>query len=401
MPLGRQLSKLFNPGPAKSYDPNREALFAQLLSSGAAPTNDIGSAIGGLAKFFVGSRGLKKQGQARKIEMDEQTAMEADKQAQKDEAMARLFARMGVDVDSAGVDALRDNPNIVTELMQRSRPPEPQEPKDRKVRKGPGGYNRFEDTGELMFPDQVAAQQAQEAADAEKVAAGDATNLETSKQYLAEMTGQGNLTDDQAKYLMNNKGVRDFLAKKAHPEAAPKADLPKAPPGYRWKEDGSGNLEPIAGGPAAKVAESQQRATEAAVRVDEGLAILESSAEGGGRIFEVLAGLKENILSATPGGNYALSSDYQKASQAMNDIAAALLRMETGAAAPELERDEVVVRYSPRPGDQQPVIDQKMGALKTRYENAKHLAGPTFALRPEEQGSTEPSKLESDPLGLF
>ena len=51
MPLGRQLSKLFNPGPSKSYDPNREALFAQLLSSGAAPTNDVGSAIGNLAKY--------------------------------------------------------------------------------------------------------------------------------------------------------------------------------------------------------------------------------------------------------------------------------------------------------------------------------------------------------------
>ena len=77
MPLGRQLSKLFNPGPAASYDPNREALFAQLLSSGAAPTNDVGSAIGNLAQFFVGSRGLKKQGQARDIAMDEQAAMEA------------------------------------------------------------------------------------------------------------------------------------------------------------------------------------------------------------------------------------------------------------------------------------------------------------------------------------
>ena len=35
MPLGRQLSKIFNPGPAQSYDPQREALFAQLLSSGS------------------------------------------------------------------------------------------------------------------------------------------------------------------------------------------------------------------------------------------------------------------------------------------------------------------------------------------------------------------------------
>ena len=52
MPLGRQLSKLFNPGPAKGYDPTREALFAQLLSSGSGQPRSVGSAIGDLAKFF-------------------------------------------------------------------------------------------------------------------------------------------------------------------------------------------------------------------------------------------------------------------------------------------------------------------------------------------------------------
>ena len=116
MPLGRQLSKLFNPGPAKSYDPNREALFAQLLSSGSGPTNDIGSAIGDLAKFFVGSRGLKKQGQARKIEMDEQAAMEAEEQARRDQAMAETLADWGVNPDLP-----QDSP-VFEEAMRRSRP---------------------------------------------------------------------------------------------------------------------------------------------------------------------------------------------------------------------------------------------------------------------------------------
>ena len=87
MPLGRQLSKLFNPDPAKGYDPNREALFAQLLSSGSSPTNDVGSAIGNLAKMFVGQRGLRKQGQARDIEMDQQAAMDAETQAQQSETL--------------------------------------------------------------------------------------------------------------------------------------------------------------------------------------------------------------------------------------------------------------------------------------------------------------------------
>ena len=392
MPLGKQLSKLFNPGPAKDYDPNREALFAQLLSSGAAPTNDIGSAIGGLAKFFVGSRGLKKQGQARDIEMGEQAAMEAEEQARQDQALAEQLAEWGVNPNLP-----QDSP-VFGEAMRRSRPQAPPPPKDRKRSKGPRGEARFEDTGELVYKKEVEEKWAREAAEAEKVAAGEARNLEVSKQYLAQMTGQGNLTDDQAKYLMNNKGVRDFLAKKAHPEEAPKAELPKAPPGYRWTEDGSGNLEPIQGGPAAKVAESQQRATEAAVRVGEGLDVLQAPTENGERRFEVLAGLTENVIGSVPGGNYKLSADYQMASQAMSDIASSLLRMETGAAAKEEERLDVIARYSPRPGDKPPVIEQKMNGLMTRYENAKHLAGPTFGLRTEEPAPTDLSGLSNDEL---
>ena len=95
MPLGRQLAKIFNPGPSKSYDPQREALFAQLLSSGSGQTNDVGSAIGDLAKFFVGARGLKKQGKARDIEMEQQAAMEAEEQARQSQALAQTDGRYG------------------------------------------------------------------------------------------------------------------------------------------------------------------------------------------------------------------------------------------------------------------------------------------------------------------
>ena len=122
MPLGRQLSKLFNPGPAKGYNPDREALFAQLLSSGSGPTNDVGSAIGNLAKLFVGQRGLKKQGQARDIEMDQQAAMEADEQARNDQALAQTMADMGIEGDPG---TLGRNPNLMAEAMRRSRPPAP------------------------------------------------------------------------------------------------------------------------------------------------------------------------------------------------------------------------------------------------------------------------------------
>ena len=193
MPLGRQLSKLFNPGPAKSYDPNREALFAQLLSSGSGQPRSVGSAIGDLAKFFVGQRGLKKQGQARDIEMEQQAGMEADQQAQQSEALARLMGGLGIDVDSADAGILQQNPNIMSEVMQRTRPQEPKaeaaprmvkgqdganywatgpeagqrvlpdveappEPEpDRKMLKGADGFNYYTDTGERVLPGVEAA----------------------------------------------------------------------------------------------------------------------------------------------------------------------------------------------------------------------------------------------------
>ena len=122
MPLGRQLAKIFNPGPSASYDPNREALFAELLSSGVAPTNDMGSAIGNLAKMFVGQRGLSKQGQARDIEMEERAGMEAEEQARQSQALAETMAGMGIEGDP---NVLSQNPDLMGEAMRRSRPQEP------------------------------------------------------------------------------------------------------------------------------------------------------------------------------------------------------------------------------------------------------------------------------------
>ena len=189
MPLGRQLAKIFNPGPAQSYNPDREALFAQMLASSSRPTNDVGSAIGNIAQFFVANRGLKKQGKARDIEMEQQAGMEAEQQAQQSEAMARLLSGLNIDVDSAEAGILQQNPNIMSEVMQRTRPQEPEPeaaPKmvkgqdganywatgpeagqrvlpnveapeapapDRKMLKGADGFNYYTDTGERVLPD--------------------------------------------------------------------------------------------------------------------------------------------------------------------------------------------------------------------------------------------------------
>ena len=86
---------------------------------------------------------------------------------------------------------------------------------------------------------------------------------------------------------------------------------------------------------------------EAAERISVGTKILDEKVDGGITVFETLARPHEWIISKFGSvGNYFLSTEYQKANQAMNDIAASILRMETGAAAPEPERIELVDRYS-------------------------------------------------------
>ena len=82
----------------------------------------------------------------------------------------------------------------------------------------------------------------------------------------------------------------------------------------------------------------------------DGLEILQGTTEIVEREFESLDGLNENRLRLTPGGNYALNAGYQKAGQAMNDIDAALLRMEDWSL-PRPHRKatffQIVARYSP------------------------------------------------------
>lgn len=133
-------------------------------------------------------------------------------------------------------------------------------------------------------------------------------------------------------------------------------------------------------GAEGRFTEAQMRSVDAATRVRSGLEVLgnASDMDDGTTVFETLAGLKEDTLSKVPFGNYALSPDYQKAKQAMADIASALLRLETGAAAPEFERIELQERYSPRPGDSREVVEQKWQSLQRRWRNAESLAGPAY-----------------------
>ena len=126
MPLGlSKLIKAIRPKQPESYDPNREAMFAQLLAGGQGQAQDPGTAIGNLAKTFFGSRGLRQQGQA------------------KQEGLAKALAGAGINVDPAVLSA---PPHIQAEIFRRSRPQAREKTTDVRGRK------RYTDTGELLFP---------------------------------------------------------------------------------------------------------------------------------------------------------------------------------------------------------------------------------------------------------
>ena len=126
MPLGlSKLIKAIRPKQPDSYDPNREAMFAQLLAGGQGQAQDPGTAIGNLAKTFFGSRGLRQQGQA------------------KQEGLAKALAGAGINVDPAVLSA---PPHIQAEIFRRSRPQAREKTTDVRGRK------RYTDTGELLFP---------------------------------------------------------------------------------------------------------------------------------------------------------------------------------------------------------------------------------------------------------
>ena len=99
------------------YNPNREAMFAQLLSSGSGGANDWGQMIGNLAKVFVGSRGLKKQGRLRMEEQEQSRMAEQQQKQQGRESLAQLLSGLGINVDPAGAGVLGDNSKICLERV--------------------------------------------------------------------------------------------------------------------------------------------------------------------------------------------------------------------------------------------------------------------------------------------
>ena len=374
------LKRLLQGSTPDRYDPNREAMFAQLLSQGMGPSNSAGSTIGNLARMFAGTRGMANQGRARQNEQEElQRQQESQQEAQR-ASLAQVMSGLGVNAEPGAAQTLAQNPALLGEMFSQNRVARDASTKaaaDAEKATKDAALNeqkaQFITTGAARLGIELNPEEAQAFAAnpsmLKEVIERAKPKTPGERKVIKGADGYNYYADTQDRVL---KGV---VRKEPGPQNVINVGA-KAPPGFRYKSDDPNTLEPIPGGPATKITETQGRALEASSRVGKGLEILQAPAQSGEPLFKVLSGLQENVASKVPGGNYLLSPDYQRAQQSMNDIAAALLRMETGAAAPESERLEVVARYSPQPGDSDAVIAQKLQALKGRYETAQQALGP-------------------------
>ena len=298
----------------------------------------------------------------------------------------------------------------------------PEAASERKIIKGADGYNYYQDTGERVLPG-IVKPEAESERRIVKGIDGRQYYADTKDPVLPDVEapppelGMNIVTGADGYKYDANTGERVLPGVEKAPDALPSKiqvyeylkandllDDPlaerllgvpstvvnvgdqapyKVPGNYMMKdpENPDAGIKPIPGGPAeGKVADTQARAWEVAVRTSRLLPILAQTTPDGRTIFEALSSPVERGLDAIPfAGNYALTKEYQQADQAIEDVVQGFLRLETGAAAPHQEVQKIAKRYKPRPGDSPEVIAQKWNTLLERAQSAEQIAGSEFS----------------------
>ena len=261
---------------------------------------------------------------------------------------------------------------------------------EREIRKASDGNLYYVDTQERVFPDVVAP----EAESERRIIQGQDGRKyyeDTKEPVLPGVEKAPDALPSKIQvyeYLKANDLLDDPLAERLLGVPSTVVNVGdqapyKVPGNYMMKdpENPDAGIKPIPGGPAeGKVADTQARAWEVAVRTSRLLPILAQTTPDGRTIFEALSSPVERGLDAIPfAGNYALTKEYQQADQAIEDVVQGFLRLETGAAAPHQEVKKIAKRYKPRPGDSPEVIAQKWNTLLERAQSAEQIAGSEFS----------------------
>lgn len=166
------------------------------------------------------------------------------------------------------------------------------------------------------------------------------------------------------------------------------AEGDKAPAGYTWSTDASGQktLNAIPGGPADKTLNPTTDVANAVLfsnRMEKADKILNDLE---GKYSPMSISIKtSNKTSMLPGGqaavNYYMSPNDRKVEQAQRDFVNAVLRRESGAAISPSEFENASIQYFTQPNDDAETIKQKADLRKTAIEGIKK-AGGTLANKP-------------------
>ena len=134
-----------------------------------------------------------------------------------------------------------------------------------------------------------------------------------------------------------------------------------------------------------KFNEMQARAAQAADELHSSIGILEAPGEDGKPLFHQ----GTNPLDSINPTAFFKDHDRERYEQSLHGAVQMILRMETGAEAPEHEVQGAMVRYAPRPGDEDETIEQKMTALKRRARSAAEIAGQPYQAVKSKRSETQ------------
>lgn len=103
-------------------------------------------------------------------------------------------------------------------------------------------------------------------------------------------------------------------------------------------------------------------------------------------------GYIDKLRAGTPlVGNAISSPEYQQYRQAAGEFIAGILRLDSGAAVPEVEFERYFVNYFPQPGDSEEVVAQKGEARQRATEALRTGIGSAADLVPGQPGAPQPS----------
>lgn len=178
----------------------------------------------------------------------------------------------------------------------------------------------------------------------------------------------------QSPYSSIGKLQADLAAGRINQEQYDVALQNMAPSGMTIESTPDGGFRMVQGvGASVKLTEGQGKATGFYNRAEKSDKILSDLERAGTNLYESIV---ENVPLA---GNYMVSEEYQKYSQAKRDFINAILRQESGAVIGPSEFANAEKQYFPQPGDGPDVIKQKRQNRMSAIEGLKVASGPGAA----------------------